>query len=151
MKNFSISIYKKERFNVTFVYGLSHDEFKCKCNSNKCRYTSVSKFLLDRFQNFRKDLNLPVAITSGFRCQSHNEKVGGVDNSYHTIGCAIDIKPIEKQKGKYLERYFNENHPSEPTTVHNDFDAIKYFAEKNGFHVIKYDSFLHLDVRQDII
>lgn len=35
--------------------------------------------------------NLPVRISSGFRCKAHNAEVGGASNSLHLEGKAIDF------------------------------------------------------------
>ena len=35
----------------------------------------------------------PIIITSGYRCEALNARVGGVKNSYHTRGMAADIRP----------------------------------------------------------
>ena len=34
----------------------------------------------------RQQLGLPITVTSGYRCKAQNEKVGGVDYSYHLTG-----------------------------------------------------------------
>tara|TARA_R100000808_G_C2103931_1_gene120170 strand:- start:450 stop:803 length:354 start_codon:yes stop_codon:yes gene_type:complete len=39
----------------------------------------------------REEAQIPFKITSGFRTTTHNRKVGGVENSSHTKGCAADI------------------------------------------------------------
>ena len=35
----------------------------------------------------------PIIVTSGYRCPELNEIVGGVDNSYHVRGQAMDFRP----------------------------------------------------------
>jgi uncharacterized protein YcbK (DUF882 family) len=50
----------------------------------------------------RRDVAHPLMINSGYRCQSHNKNEGGVDESSHTHGNAIDISfknltPLEKE------------------------------------------------------
>lgn len=46
--------------------------------------------LLQKYRNtvFR---NSPITITSGWRSQSYNKKVGGYPNSYHLTGMAVDF------------------------------------------------------------
>lgn len=39
----------------------------------------------------RKRINMPIFISSGYRCPRLNQAVGGVSNSYHTFGRAVDI------------------------------------------------------------
>ena len=36
----------------------------------------------------------PIIVTSGFRCEAVNRKVGGVRNSQHLVGQAADIRPL---------------------------------------------------------
>lgn len=43
-------------------------------------------------QPMRDSLGIPIIINSGFRCQRVNDKVGGVWNSQHLLGQAVDIK-----------------------------------------------------------
>lgn len=53
---------------------------------------SVSARLFDKtVQPLRELLNTPLIITSGFRCLKLNEAVGGVSNSKHTLGMAVDL------------------------------------------------------------
>lgn len=68
-------------------------EFDCKCESERCNYTLLSKNLADLIFIVRKNSLEKLWITSGFRCQEHNEKVGGVRASFHTLGLAVDLAP----------------------------------------------------------
>jgi len=54
-------------------------------------------------------------INSGFRCTSHNQDVGGVPNSRHLVGDALDLKrPIhDKNINEWLTAIMNR----EPTFV----------------------------------
>lgn len=42
-------------------------------------------------QPIRDKLNKPIIITSGFRSLALNKLVGGVSNSQHCLGCAVDF------------------------------------------------------------
>lgn len=42
-------------------------------------------------QILRSYINLPVVITSGYRCKELNLIVGGAENSHHMTGHAVDI------------------------------------------------------------
>ncbi len=44
----------------------------------------------------------PIIITSGFRCEAVNRKVGGVRNSQHLVGQAADIRPLNPQQFQSL-------------------------------------------------
>lgn len=45
-------------------------------------------------QSLRDFINSPVLISSGYRCAKLNGLVGGVRNSFHTIGRAADFIPV---------------------------------------------------------
>lgn len=63
------------------------DEFKCKC----CGENLTSQALIDMLNKARELAGVPFIITSGYRCKTHNKKVGGKDNSAHLRGLAADI------------------------------------------------------------
>lgn len=62
-------------------------ELECRC----CGVCLISDELLSRLNQARESAGIPFIITSGYRCQKHNEKVGGVPTSAHTKGLAVDI------------------------------------------------------------
>ena len=74
-------------------------EFDCN-GKNCCLETIIDKNLVTYLQKIRSHFGKPVNITSAYRCEKHNKKVGGSTGSYHTKGQAADIyingvKPIE--------------------------------------------------------
>ena len=70
---------------------LSQHEVDCKCTSNLCHFTILNEKTVWSFEALRKDVDEPLRITSGYRCQKHNFAVGGREDSYHTTGDALDI------------------------------------------------------------
>jgi hypothetical protein len=46
---------------------------------------------VDALDHARSLAGVPFKITSGFRTTEHNERVGGVPSSAHTLGLAADI------------------------------------------------------------
>lgn len=64
------------------------EEFRCKC----CGRVRIDPALLGRLDAARRLYGAPMHVVSGYRCPAHNEKVGGVSQSYHTHGKAADIK-----------------------------------------------------------
>ena len=46
---------------------------------------------LELLNNAREIAGIPFKITSGYRTENHNKKVGGVSNSSHLNGFAADI------------------------------------------------------------
>ena len=63
-------------------------EFACKCG---CGFDNIDDRVVGMVQKIRDALGEPVRINSGCRCVEHNERVGGVKNSNHTLGKAADL------------------------------------------------------------
>jgi len=53
--------------------------------------SNMDPTLLDLLDQLREHFGKPIRISSGYRSQSHNKKVGGVDGSSHLYGYAVDI------------------------------------------------------------
>ena len=52
---------------------------------------AMDKEFLSKLDQARSLCDIPFRITSGYRSEAHNRKVGGVSNSSHTKGLAADI------------------------------------------------------------
>lgn len=70
----------------------SKSEFDCKCGCEIPHdvYVNIVK-LANQLQHFRDIINKPITINSGYRCEAHNKKIGGVKYSQHVLGKAADI------------------------------------------------------------
>ena len=64
-------------------------EFYCKCGCG-CA-TQPDPALLRLADQVRAHFNSPCIVSSGVRCEAHNKKVGGVANSRHLTGKAMDF------------------------------------------------------------
>ena len=62
-------------------------EFICPC----CGKVETQQDLIDRLQAVRDSVKMPIKITSGYRCQSYNSRIGGKDDSSHMKGLPVDI------------------------------------------------------------
>lgn len=71
-----------ENFNVS--------EFACH-GSGCCSKVKNDEQLVKYLQKIRNHFKAPVTITSSYRCPTHNKRIGGAANSYHTYGMAADI------------------------------------------------------------
>ena len=109
--------------NIKIAKHFNLSEFACPC----CNLVMLHPKLLAKLGELRNTLERPVYVTSGYRCFKHNQKVGGVVNSYHCIGLAADIKLKDINLITLLEICENI-----------DFNGIGFYEKKN---------FLHLDVR----
>jgi uncharacterized protein YcbK (DUF882 family) len=113
--------------NVELCDYLMSDEMRCKCHLDSCRATIISDKLLRCFEDFRTFVDLPIYVTSGFRCMQHNFDVGGKQLSKHLIGKAIDFSAKN-----ILEVY--EVGRIEFMAKDCGFRFVKYYPEKNFFH-----------------
>ena len=51
----------------------------------------MSMALIGRLWLVRTEIRFPVIVTSGYRTEAHNRKVGGAPRSYHVSGLAADV------------------------------------------------------------
>lgn len=63
-------------------------EFTCKCG---CGLNNMNLKVVKIADKVREHFGSPAIVTSGTRCQKHNKEVGGVSNSRHLQGKAIDM------------------------------------------------------------
>ena len=63
-------------------------ELVCKCG---CDIEQMDGDFMELLERMRRQLHRPLYISSGFRCHQHNDRSGGVKNSYHTQGRAVDL------------------------------------------------------------
>ena len=67
-----------------------YKEFDCH-GQGCCSTTIIDEKLVEYVQQIRDHFNKPVTITSSYRCEIHNKRVGGATKSYHMKGQAADI------------------------------------------------------------
>ena len=74
-------------------------EFRCRCG---CGADSMKETLIRNAVKVREHFDKPVNVTSGRRCSSHNARVGGVSNSRHLSGKAMDFSVTGKTADQVL-------------------------------------------------
>ena len=62
-------------------------EFACPC----CQLVKIELYLINCLQALRFALKEPIRVTSGYRCIKHNKAVGGMTDSRHIQGRAVDV------------------------------------------------------------
>ena len=118
-----------EKLSDNFV----SNEFDCK-GSGCCKETFIDEKLVGYLQKLRDHFGKPVKITSGYRCDTHNKKVGSTSSSQHKKGKAADITVtgvptievaqfLQSIGVKGIIRYVTKNF------VHLDTREKQYFAE----------------------
>ena len=82
-------------------------EFECRCG---CGFDTVDVELINVLEAIREEFGLPVKVTSGCRCHSHNAHIGGSKNSQHLYGRGADIH-INGVKSTEIAKFIDENFP----------------------------------------
>lgn len=68
-------------------------EFKCQCGGRYCDGypAEPAEETVRMADEIRRRAGVPLTVNSGLRCKQHNAEVGGVSNSLHTTGQAVDL------------------------------------------------------------
>ena len=128
----------------------SRSEYTCDCgNQGKKRedgycggdLAAVDIELNNAHEAIRKRLGLVVGeevsilLSSGNRCQQHNDDIGGTPRSYHARGMGSDLK-------------FKFKKTKEPVDIALCYDAIDYlFPSRYGLKL--YSNRVHFDIRSE--
>ena len=75
---------------MTENFKKSEFECKCGCEMPKDVLVNITK-LANQLQYVRDNVAMPITINSAYRCETHNNSVGGSLNSQHLQGKAADI------------------------------------------------------------
>lgn len=99
-------------------------EFECGCGKCGLGFPAMDQDFLDRLELARTLSRSKFVLTSAVRCEEHNRNVGGLDNSAHLKGLAVDIA----------------------TPTSNVRYEVLYGLIKAGFKRIGiYNNFIHVD------
>ena len=123
----TIQVYSKEKDgNKKISTNFRVREFACSDGSDPI---FIDSELVSVLQKIRNHFGAAVTITSAYRTPARNKNVGGTAYSQHLYGRAADIKV----KGTF---------PAKVAAY-----AEKLLPNKGGIGI--YDTFTHIDVRQD--
>lgn len=100
-------------------------EFACKCG--RCE-NKVQPSLIKLCDKIREAYGGPVKVNSGYRCPTHNARVGGAKQSMHMTGLAADLAPVDGDIKRFTK------------LIQEQFDG---FCMGMGL----YDTFVHIDQR----
>ena len=71
----------------------SRAEFRCQCGGKYCNGypAEPAEETVRMADEIRRRAGVALNVNSGVRCKRHNAEVGGVSNSLHTTGQAVDL------------------------------------------------------------
>lgn len=124
----AIKIYAKDEA-TKISQNFKSTEFDCH-GEGCCSSTLVDSKLVDYLQDIRDHFGKPLNVSSAYRCDKHNKRVGGATGSRHKKGEAADI-------------YINGIEPKEIAKYAESIGILGiglYETDKDGY-------FVHIDVR----
>ena len=142
----AIQQYKKgENLQLTEHFNIR--EFQCKGIDCGCETTLHDPELSSYLQQIRSHFGKPLRISSGYRCDKHNQAIGGAAGSRHTKGQAADVT-MDGVDASELAKYAQQigvkgiglYGPEEGNFIHIDTRSIPFFWK--GEKQIPVDSFL---------
>ena len=107
----------------------STEELSCRCG--ECEFPGIDPKLVEGLEELRSIVNEPIIINSGYRCPTHNRKIGGSKNSQHTYARAADIRTKSGME------------PYDLAALASGIDCFN----NGGIGTYPYSGFVHLDVR----
>lgn len=85
----AVKTYSKSS-NASLSTNFRVSEFACHGNGC-CTTVLIDEQLVVYLQKIRDHFGKPITITSGYRCPTHNSRIGGATGSRHSKGQAADI------------------------------------------------------------
>lgn len=81
------------------------EEFRCNCGGKYCDGfpAEPSRKLVKLADRIREHYGVPMIVSSGVRCVTHNTNVGGHENSRHMRGLAMDFTVKGRTADEVLE------------------------------------------------
>jgi len=98
------------------------EEFTCKCG---CGLNNIDENFVFCLDEARDVAGIPFKINSACRCESHNKKIGGVKDSAHVKGIAVDISARD-DKSRFI--------------------IVSALLAMGFKRVLLYDTFIHVDM-----
>ena len=136
--------YKSVHGEMNLMPNFKVKEFACKDGYDLIK---IDEKMVNYLQKARDYFGCPIIITSAYRTETYNCKIGGAKNSYHVKGQAADHHTKGKIDIWELARFYEYIgckgiivYPNDGF-VHIDMREKKYFAVDYGNKIIKKQSF----------
>ena len=96
---------RKPGVDWTTVKYFKREEFECHCEGKYCNGFPVepSALLVKTADKVREHFGKACIVSSGVRCEQNNKNVGGVANSRHLFGTAMDFRIVGKSAKEVLK------------------------------------------------
>lgn len=91
-------------------------------------YYNLTVLVDNLLDPIRERFAVPVIVTSGYRCERLNKLVGGVDNSQHMKGEAVDFCFAGFSKKEMTAAFFE-------IAEEFNFDQLIYYKKKGIIHI----------------
>ena len=129
------------RLNFSFtelLYSTTAEQYRIKNIPEAEEMDNLLELIVYCLQPIRNKLGKPMIISSGYRCEELNDKVGGVKNSQHTKGQAVDFK-VKGMTAKEVIDFIVKNNFEFDQLIneHNMWVHISYAKGKNRKQVLK--------------
>jgi hypothetical protein len=122
-----LAIYTDQRMKSPFKY-FAWSEFDSPDLPGSGK-TNMSEAFIRVLDDVRACAGFPFIITSGYRTEAHNAKVGGVANSSHIKGIAVDIAAVTEDQKRTIAECAIRNGITRigwgRTFIHLDMDSQK--------------------------
>ena len=95
-----------------FTYSITAQHLGIDNTPSKEAVTNLERLVNRVLDPLREAWGSPIIVTSGYRCEELNKRVGGVKTSYHLRGMAADIRPKNGflyELYAFVERMFVDN------------------------------------------
>ena len=112
---------------------VTRSEMACRCGCGFDCLDYQLKFILEDL-----DSKFSIKINSGCRCEMHNKIVGGVANSYHVKGKAVDISDNMAIPDQLI---------SDNMAIPDHLYAYLDCKYKGSLELILYDTFVHVGIQ----
>ena len=130
--------FKLEEFYASDVAKLSGINNK----PNEEHIVNITRLHDNCMLQIRMNLKMPVIISSGYRCKKLNNKIGGVSNSQHLEGKAVDFT-VKGKSNKEVFEWCRKNLEFDQLILEkvNNYEWVhlSYNFEKNRKQVLQYD------------
>lgn len=126
--------------NISLTSNFKVKDLACKGTTCGCSTVYVAKPIVNILQSIiNNNPGLKVTITSAYRCNDHNSRVGGSDTSLHRSGAAIDFALSKDSTGIGLEDLYKDINENRYSSKYMDGDWIIgeliYYQNKDFIHI----------------